>query len=116
MCLEDKLDLILNQQEKFNGYIELFMPDLTTEKGVIHFFEITRTTFNTYISNNTFIEGVHYIKDGKKRVFVSDKIIRLKKLGIKGKRNKNTNQDILDIANANLDMICPSRSAMRGIS
>ena len=116
MYLEEKLDLLLKQNEELKSYIELFIPDLTTDKGVIHFLEITRNTFNTYINNNTFIEGSHYIKEGKKRVFLSSEIVKLKKLGIKGKRNKSIKQISIEIAKEKLGIMSSSRSATKGIS
>ena len=116
MYLEEKLDLLLKQNEELKSYIKLFLPDLTTDKGVIHFLEITRNTFNTYLNNNTFIEGSHYIKEGNKRIFLSTEIINLKKLGVKGKRNKSAKQNSMEIAKASLCIMPLSRSAMKGIS
>lgn len=67
MYLEEKLDTLIQKQNELLNLIEIFLPDLTTENGVIHFLEITKNTFNNYLKNDIFKEGKHYIKKGKKR-------------------------------------------------
>jgi len=112
MYLEEKLDLILDKQEKLLQKVELFLPNLEKEKGVIHFLEITKNTFNTYIKDGLFIEGKHYVKEGKIKVFIPNAIIELKKSGVKGKRKTSTKQDKLDAVNLQLGIIPMCRSAV----
>lgn len=83
----------------------MFLPDLTTEKGVIHFLEITKNTFNNYLKNELLIEGKHFMKNGKKKVFNPQEIIKLKKIGIKGKHKTASQQDTLDFLNKKLGIM-----------
>lgn len=110
MYLEEKIDLLLSEQKRLLMLVELFLPNLEDEKGVIHFLEITKNTFNTYMSNGVFIEGCHYIKDGNKRIFIPNEIIKLKKSGIKGKRKTSKKQSKLDVVNRKLGIIPEYRS------
>ncbi len=105
MYLEDKIDQLLVEQKRLLEKIELFLPNLKSEKGVIHFLEITKNTFNTYLKNGTVFEGKHFIKEGKNKVFIPDAIVELKKSGIKGKRKTSSKQDKLDAVNKQLGII-----------
>ena len=105
MYLEEKLDTLIVKQNKLIEMIEIFLPDLTAEKGVIHFLEITKNTFNNYLKDDVFVEGKHYVKKGNRRVFNSAEIIRLKKIGIKGKHKNSTQQDTLDFLNKKLGIM-----------
>ena len=86
MYLEEQLSNLLDKVDELNHKIDLFIPDLKTEKGVIHFLEITKETYNSYLDRGIFAKNIHFIYDGKKKVFNPDMIIELKKQGIKGKR------------------------------
>ena len=112
MYLEEKIDRILLEQKRLLELVELFLPNLETEKGVIHFLEITKNTFNTYIKDGIFIEGQHYVKEGTRRVFIPNAIIELKKSGVKGKRKRSTRQDKLDAVKQQLGIILECRSAV----
>ena len=105
MYLEEKLDNLIAKQNELIEMVGIFLPDLTTDKGVIHFLEITKNTFNNYLKDNVFKEGIHYIKKGNKRVFISHEIIKLKKIGIKGKHKATTQQDTLDFLNKKLGIM-----------
>ena len=105
MYMEDKIDQLLMEQKRLHEKIDLFLPNLTSEKGVIHFLEITKNTFNNYMNSGIFIEGKHFIKEGKTKVFIPDAIITLKKSGIKGKRKTSSKQDTLDAVNQQLGII-----------
>ena len=105
MYLEEKLDNLIEKQKELIEMVELFLPDLTTEKGVIHFLEVTKNTFNTYLKNDILIEGRHFAKNGRKRVFIPQEIIKLKKIGIKGKHKSSTQQDTLDFLNQKLGIM-----------
>ena len=108
MYLEEKLDLILKNQKFINEKIDLFLPDISTEKGVMHFLNITKNTYNTYLNNGIFIEGIHYSIEGEKRVFNSEAVIKLKKGGVKGKhrtRVTSNNQNKIDAINRQLGII-----------
>jgi len=86
--------------------IELFLPNLESEKGVIHFLEITKNTFNSYLKDEVLQENIHYIKEGNKLVYIPDEIVKLKKSGVKGRR-KNSHKDkaAIDTVNAKLGII-----------
>ena len=105
MYMEDKIDQLLMEQKRLHEKIDLFLPNLTSEKGVIHFLEITKNTFNNYMNSGIFIEGKHFIKEGNNKVFIQNEIIELKKSGIKGKRKTSTKQDKLDAVNKQLGII-----------
>lgn len=105
MYLEEKLDTLIQKQKELIEMVEIFLPDLTTEKGVIHFLEITKNTFNNYLKDNVLVEGQHFLKHGKRRTFVVHEIIKLKKRGIKGKHKNQTQQDRLDFLNQKLGII-----------
>ena len=83
MFLEEKIDLLIDEQKQMKNMVEIFLPNLETEKGVIHFLEITKNTFNKYLYEGTLQEGVHFIKDGHQRIFITDEIVKLKKSGVK---------------------------------
>ena len=112
MYIEDKLNELLVEQKRLYKKIELFLPDISSEKGVIHFLEITKNTFNTYMKDGVFVEGQHFIKKGKTKVFIPDGIIELKKSGVKGKRKRSSKQDKLDAVNLQLGIIPMCRSAV----
>lgn len=105
MYLEEKLDTLIEKQKELIEMVELFLPDLTTEKGVIHFLEITKNTFNNYMRNDIFIEGQHFIKKGRRKVFNPQEIIKLKKVGVKGKHKSTSQQDTLDFLNQKLGIM-----------
>ena len=113
MYLEEKIDHLLSEQKRLIDMVELFLPNLESEKGVIHFLEITKNTFNTYIKNGVLQENIHYTKEGNKRVFIPDEIVKLKKSGVKG-RHKSSQQDqsTIDTVNAKLGIISECRHAV----
>lgn len=111
MFIEEKIDKMLTEQARLIEMVKLFLPNLETEKGVVHFLEITKNTFNTYLSDGVFIEGVHFVKNGKTRVFVPEEIIKLKKSGVKGKRKMFSKQDEIDTINQHLGIISTCRHA-----
>ena len=78
----------------------------------LHFLEITKNTFNTYVKDGVFVEGVHFVKDGNSRIFVPNEIIGLKKSGIKGNRKSLKKQDKLDAVNLQLGIMPMCRSAV----
>ena len=116
MYLEEKIDAMMTEQKKLVGMFELFLPNLGEAKGVMHFLEITKNTFNNYITNGVFVEGIHYVKEGTKRVYIPDEIIRLKKSGVKGKRKASSKQDKLDAVNQQLGIMKGCRSAVEKVS
>jgi len=105
MYFEEKVDLLIETLNQLHEKVDLFLPDLKTEKGIIHFLEITKNTFNNYMNSGVFIEGIHFIKEGKTKVFIPDAIIELKKSGVKGKRKTSSKQDTLDSVNQQLGII-----------
>lgn len=105
MYLEEKIDLLILEQERMITLVELFLPNLENEKGVIHFLEITKNTFNTYIKDGHLVEGCHFIKKGNKRVYIPDQIVKLKKSGIKGKRKVSKKELELSLSNEKLDAV-----------
>ena len=105
MYLEEKLDTLIEKQKELMELVEIFLPDLKTEKGVIHFLEITKNTFNNYITNEILIEGQHFARKGKRKVFNPKEVIKLKKIGIKGKHKNLTQQDTLDFLNQKLGIM-----------
>jgi len=112
MYLEEKIDKLMAEQERLIGMVELFLPNLEAEKGVIHFLEITKNTFNNYLKDGVLIEGIHFIKDGRNRLFMPDEIVKLKKSGVKGKRKSSNKQDKLEAINLQLGIISECRSAV----
>ena len=76
-----KLDLILFQLSSLRQELDIFRPDLTLEKEVIHFLQKDKRTVKKYIDQCILIEGVHYFNDNDKKVFVPDEIIKFKKGG-----------------------------------
>lgn len=112
MYLEEKIDQILLEQKRLVEMVELFLPNLETEKGVIHFLEITKTTFNTYIKNEVLQEGLHYNKQGNKYIFIPEAIVNLKKSGVKGRHKQSAEDEAtLEAVNAKLGIIQKCRHA-----
>jgi len=112
MFLEEKIDLLIDEQKQIKNMVEIFLPNLETEKGVIHFLEITKNTFNKYLNEGILQEGIHFVKDGRKRIFVPEEIVRLKKSGVKGRRNASSKQEKLDTINQQLGIMPKYRSAV----
>lgn len=112
MYFEEKIDKLMAEQQRLIGMVELFLPNLETEKGVIHFLEITKNTFNNYLKDGVFVEGIHFVKDGKTRVFIPDEIVKLKKSGVKGRRKSSNKQDKLEAVNLQLGIMPECRSAV----
>jgi hypothetical protein len=81
MSEQAKLDLILTELLNLKSELNLFKPDLTIEKEVIHFLGKDRRTFKKYLDEGRLIEGVHYYNDNDKRVYVPEEIIKFKKGG-----------------------------------
>lgn len=115
MYLEEKVDLLIKQNEQLIEYINLFLPDLTTKKGVVHFLEISTNTFNKYIDENIFEEGIHYYKSNDKLIFDKDEIIKFKTSGQVGRKRKDNKKDALDTINKKFNIIDTSKSADKGI-
>ena len=113
MYIEETIDKLLVEQERLIEMVKLFLPNLETEKGVIHFLEITRETFNSYVKSEVFIQGEHYIKKGNKRIFIPEAIVKLKKSGVKG-RHKKSHEDTakLEAVNAKFGIISECRHAV----
>ena len=112
MYLEEKIDKLIAEQARLVNMVELFLPNLETEKGVIHFLEITKNTFNKYVKDGVFVEGIHFIKENRKRIFIPEEIIKLKKSGIKGRRKSSNKQDKLEAVNLQLGIMPECRSAV----
>lgn len=94
MYLEEKVEELLTKLDSLNQKVDLFLPNLETEKGVIHFLEITKDTFNNYLARELIVEGKHFTFEGKRRVFIPEAVIHLKKCGIKGKRSTVSKQNL----------------------
>lgn len=105
MYLEEKIDLLILEQTRLMTLVELFLPNLEDEKGVIHFLEITKNTFNTYIRDGYIVEGYHFIKKGNKRAYIPDQIVKLKKSGIKGKRKVSKKEVELSLSKEKLEAV-----------
>ena len=112
MYIEEKIDLLLSEHKQLVEMVQLFLPNLESEKGVIHFLEITKNTFNKYVKDGVFVEGIHFIKENRKRIFIPEEIIKLKKSGIKGKRKSSNKQDKLEAVNLQLGIMPECRSAV----
>ena len=112
MYLEEKIDLLLSEHNQLVDMVKLFLPNLETEKGVIHFLEITKNTFNTYLREKVLKEGIHYTKDERKKIFVPEEIVKLKESGIKGRRKSSNKQDKLEAVNLQLGIMPGCRSAV----
>lgn len=116
MYVEEKLDLLINEIQSLREDMKLFIPDLTKEKGVIHFLEITKNTFNTYIKEDILEDGIHYTVIKNKNVFIPQAIKDFKKSGQVGRKRKNSKIETLDIINKRLSTITMSRSSTKEIS
>jgi len=113
MFMEEKIDLLIKEQKRLYEMVELFLPNLETEKGVVHFLEITKETLNNYIKKDILEEGVHYVKQQNKRVYLPDAIVKLKKVGVKGKRIvSKADEATLEAVNAKLGIITECRHAI----
>lgn len=113
MYMEEKLDKLISEQKRLVDMVELFLPNLETEKGVIHFLEITKATFNSYIKSKTLQESLHYNKQGNKRLFIPEAIVKLKKSGVKGQHKQSAEDEAtLEAVNAKLGIIQECRHAV----
>ncbi len=89
MFLEERLDQILEKQQKLEEMLQLFIPDLTKKKSVEHFLQISRQTMATYLNDGVLKKDVHYYLDDKgAQVFIPNAIIEFKKSGGKAKARK----------------------------
>lgn len=78
---DNSLSLILKEMRKLKKQLQVFLPDLTQEKEVIHFLAIDRRTFKKYLDEGRLIEGTHYYNSKDKKVYIPDAIIAFKKGG-----------------------------------
>ena len=90
-----KLDLILSEVLNLKSELELFKPDLTLEKEVIHFLAIDRRTFSKYLQDGRLIEGVHYFNEKYKKTYVPAEIIKFKKGGCRPPLTNHKAQAVL---------------------
>ncbi len=81
MSDSETLQLILLELQSLKSELDLFKPDLTIEKEVVHFLQKDKRTVKRYIDEGILIEGVHYYNDEDKRIYVPDEIIKFKKGG-----------------------------------
>lgn len=95
MSDNEKLDLILLEIQSLKGELDIFKPDLTLEKEVIHFLQKDRRTVKRYIDEDILIEGVHYYNDTHRRVYVPDEIIKFKKGGCRPPLTNPKAQEVL---------------------
>jgi uridine kinase len=77
----ETLQLILSEIQSLKRELDIFKPDLTIEKEVVHFLQKEKRTVKRYIDDGILIEGVHYYNDNDKRIYVPDEIIAFKKSG-----------------------------------
>ena len=93
MFVEEKLDLILKQMEKYHQRVELFVPDLRKKRNVAVFLDISEQCLVNWLndSDSPVQEGIHYCFNSRDSVeFVPDEIILLKLTGTyKNRRNSN---------------------------
>jgi len=75
------LQIVLSRLDTLEKQLDIFIPDLSLEREVIHFLCIDRRTFKKYIEEGRLEEGVHYYNDSNKRIYVPDAIIAFKKSG-----------------------------------
>jgi hypothetical protein len=93
MYLEEKLDKLIDLMQSLEKKVDIFIPDLTTERGVMSLIGVSKETINSYYERAILVENIHFIFEGKKRVFFPEAIIKLKKEGIKGKRTQSRKQE-----------------------
>lgn len=70
--------------------------DLQEPKNIQNFLEIKRSTFYSYIEKEVFKEGVHYVIENGKRIFITEAIIEFKKSYIKNAKGQQTNTKSLN--------------------
>jgi len=100
MYLEETLKKILEKVEKQEKLLQLFIPDLTKKKEVMHFLGVTRQTFEKYLKEQIVEENKHYYLDDKNSmVFIPDAVIELKMQGVRYKRDTKAPASI-DILNS----------------
>jgi len=98
MYLEQRLDSMQKQLEMMTSFVQMMMPNLTVRKEVMHFLQISRTTFNTYMNNGVFEEGIHYYYDDDKSiVFIPDEIIKLRASGMQRRVAKSKREKVNDV-------------------
>lgn len=111
MYLEEKIDLLLKQNNQLLEYMKLFLPDLSKEKDVIHFLAITKNTYNKYIKENILQEGIHYFKNDKQLTFDVNEIIKFKSSGQVGRKRNDKKKDNLESLNGIFNIMNMSKSA-----
>ena len=77
----ETLQLILSEIQSLKKGLDIFKPNLTIEKEVVHFLQKEKRTIKRYLDDGILIEGVHYYNDNDKRIYVPDEIIAFKKGG-----------------------------------
>jgi len=93
MYLEEQISMLIKLIQELSDKVDLFLPNLKSEKGVIHFLEITKETLNNYYERGYLLEGVHFTIVNNKKIFIPESIVNLKQMGIKGKRTQSTKQE-----------------------
>jgi len=60
----------------------------STVKSVADFLEVSRSTVDRYIKDNTLIEGIHYIHENNKIKFIPESIFEFKRTWNKGSHKR----------------------------
>lgn len=74
-----KILLLLSEMKNDIELLKAIKLDLQEPKNIQNFLGISRSTFYLYIENGTFKEGIHYVIENGKRIFISEGIIEFQK-------------------------------------
>lgn len=92
--LEDTLKLILQKLEQQEELLQLSISALTTKKDVAKFLNKSTNTIDNYISNDTFLENIHYFYNENKKIeFIPLAILKFKKNPTRSTKKSITNLD-----------------------
>jgi len=94
--MSDTEKLILHELKSMKEFMQIFVPDLSIEKEVIHFLGKDKRTFKKYLDEGTLINGVHYVNDKDKKIYIPKAIIEFKKSGCRKTVTNPTAQKVLE--------------------
>ena len=95
MFVEEKIDLVLQKIEEYQQFLDLFIPDLTRQKNVARFLEVSDQCMLNWLDDDMspIKEKEHYVVKSRGNIaFIPHAIIKLKRTG--GYKNRRTKDPI----------------------
>ena len=74
----DLIPILLQKLEDMEKRQEAFMPKVDNKKAVLHYLDISESSYQNYLKDGRLKESVHFYRKNGKMVFIENAIIELK--------------------------------------